>query len=159
MNTAKDDERYMQRALDLANHSARKGTGPFGCVIVKDGKIVGEGSNRVTKKHDPTAHAEIVAIRAAAKKLRSFDLSECVVYTSTYPCPMCLGALYWARPAAMFYSNTAKEAARIGFDDAFIYEEIGKSDSKKKLPIKRLKSRHSLEAYKLWKNNPRAQKY
>jgi guanine deaminase len=122
--TEKDKE-YMRRAIDLAQEGidANDG-GPFGAVVVRDGRVIGEGCNRVTSTNDPTAHAEIVAIRAACAALGSFQLDGCTIYTSCEPCPMCLGAIYWARPAQMFYACTREDAARAGFDDDFIYDEI-----------------------------------
>ena len=119
------DEHFMLTAIRLAQAGvdAERG-GPFGAVIVKDGKIIGEGYNCVTSTNDPTAHAEIVAIRNACQKLNSFQLEDCVIYTSCEPCPMCLGAIYWARPKQIFFACTREDAAHIGFDDQFIYEEI-----------------------------------
>lgn len=119
------DKEFMRRAIELAQNGIEKGAGgPFGAVIVKDGKIIGEGYNQVTSTNDPTAHAEVVAIRNACRKLESFQLAECTIYTSCEPCPMCLGAIYWARPARVFFACTREDAAEIGFDDQFIYEEI-----------------------------------
>ena len=117
------DEFFMRRAIELAQTGVDAG-GPFGAVVVLDGKIVGEGYNQVTPTNDPTAHAEIVAIRNACQKLKSFQLDECVLYTSCEPCPMCLGAIYWARPKEIFFACTHTDAANAGFDDSFIYEEI-----------------------------------
>lgn len=119
------DKEFMRRAIELAQNGIEKSTGgPFGAVIVKDGKIVGEGCNQVTSTNDPTAHAEVVAIRNACKNLESFQLTDCTIYTSCEPCPMCLGAIYWARPAQIFFACTREDAADVGFDDQFIYEEI-----------------------------------
>ncbi len=119
------DENFMRRAISLAQKGIdRNAGGPFGAVIVKDGEIIGEGSNQVTSTSDPTAHAEVVAIRNACKKLGSFQLDDCVLYTSCEPCPMCLGAIYWARPKQIFFACTRRDAANIGFDDHFIYDEI-----------------------------------
>jgi tRNA(Arg) A34 adenosine deaminase TadA len=121
------DEKFMRRAIELAQNGMNAGDGgPFGAIVVKDGEIVGEGCNRVTSTNDPTAHAEVVAIRAACEKLNSFQLDGCTIYTSCEPCPMCLGAIYWARPAKVFYACTREDAANIEFDDQFIYEEIEK---------------------------------
>lgn len=115
----------MKMAVDLSKEGSETNQGgPFGCVIVKDGKIVGKGFNRVTSTNDPTAHAEVVAIRDACKNLNSFQLDGCEIYTSCEPCPMCLGAIYWARPDVVYYANTRNDAAAIGFDDALIYDEI-----------------------------------
>lgn len=119
------DKEFMRRAIELAQNGIEKGAGgPFGAVVVKDGKIVGEGCNQVTSTNDPTAHAEVVAIRNACKNLESFQLTDCTIYTSCEPCPMCLGAIYWARPANIFFACTREDAADVGFDDQFIYEEI-----------------------------------
>ena len=119
------DKQFMTRAIELARAGMDNNDGgPFGCVVVKDGKIVGEGNNRVTSTNDPTAHAEVVAIREACKTLDAFQLDGCSIYTSCEPCPMCLGAIYWARPAHVFYACTREDAAAVGFDDDFIYDEI-----------------------------------
>jgi guanine deaminase len=119
------DEKFMRRAIELAQNGIDSNAGgPFGAVVVKDGEIIAEGNNQVTSTNDPTAHAEVVAIRRACEKLNSFQLDGCVLYTSCEPCPMCLGAIYWARPAQMFFACTRQDAANIGFDDHFIYDEI-----------------------------------
>src|SRR5665213_1222477 len=120
-----DKKTFMREAIRLSIDSMRAGNGgPFGVVIVKDGKIIARGFNKVTSTNDPTAHAEVVAIREACKVLNSFQLAGCEIYTSCEPCPMCLGAIYWARPDKMYFANTKSDAAAIGFDDQFIYEEI-----------------------------------
>jgi tRNA(Arg) A34 adenosine deaminase TadA len=119
-----EQEKYMQRAIDLSRESVKSGGGPFGAVIVKNGNIIAEGSNGVTQNNDPTAHAEINAIRKAAQALQNFDLSGCEIYSSCEPCPMCLGAIYWARLDKLYFANTKEDAAKINFDDQFIYEEI-----------------------------------
>src|SRR5579871_475778 len=119
------DIQYLQQAIDLAREGVEQARGgPFGCVIVRDGEVVGKGANGVTSTNDPTAHAEIVAIRDACQRLGTYQLSECTVYASCEPCPMCLGALYWARPKRVVFAATRHEAAEAGFDDAFIYQEI-----------------------------------
>jgi tRNA(Arg) A34 adenosine deaminase TadA len=119
------DKEFMRRAIELAQNGVDDNDGgPFGAIVVKDGAIVGEGCNQVTSTNDPTAHAEVVAIRAACRNLNSFQLAGCVIYTSCEPCPMCLGAIYWARPSLMYYACSREDAARAGFDDDFIYEEI-----------------------------------
>ena len=116
---------FMARALALSLENVRSGRGgPFGAVIVRGGEIIAEGVNSVTATNDPTAHAEMVAIREACRKLQSFELAECEIYTSCEPCPMCLGAIYWARPARVYFANSAADAAQAGFDDAFIYKEL-----------------------------------
>lgn len=122
-----DDKKFMKRAIALAEKGMNANAGgPFGAVIVKDGKIIAEGHNCVTSTHDSTAHAEVVAIRKACEKLGSFQLTDCIIYTSCEPCPMCLGAIYWARPKKVFYACTREDAAEINFDDQFIYDELDK---------------------------------
>jgi len=128
------DKVFMQRAINLAQEGIDSNSGgPFGAVIVKDGEIISEGFNRVTSTNDPTAHAEIVAIKEACKKLESFQLDNCILYTSCEPCPMCLGAIYWARPKKVFYACNRTDAAEIDFDDQFIYDEIDKSIEDRKI--------------------------
>ena len=128
-------EQFMLRAIEIADERMNAGFGgPFGAVVVKDGKIIAEGYNKVTSANDPTAHAEISAIRAACEALETFDLSGCEIYTSCEPCPMCLGAIYWARFDKIYYANTRHEAAAIGFDDAHIYDEIPKDIADRKIP-------------------------
>ena len=131
-----DNAKFMQRAIELARlgMSANSG-GPFGCVVVKDGRIVGEGSNLVTSTNDPTAHAEIVAIRAACRALGSFQLEGCSVYTSCEPCPMCLGAIYWARPTDVYFACTRDDAAAVGFDDELFYSELAKPNEDRHLKM------------------------
>lgn len=141
----------MEKAIDLSleNMRANKG-GPFGAIVVKDGKIVGTGANHVTSENDPTAHAEVVAIRDACKNLGSFQLDGCVVYTSCEPCPMCLGAIYWARPDAVYYANTRVDAANIGFDDEFIYEELKKDLEIRVLPIEQIGRENAIKVFEEW---------
>jgi len=130
------NEHFLLRAINLANTNIANGIGgPFGAVIVKDGKIITESGNTVTCDNDPTAHAEVNVIRAACKKLGHFQLDGCQLYTSCEPCPMCLGAIYWARLDAVFYAATQKDAAHGGFDDAFIYREINKSGEERNIPF------------------------
>jgi tRNA(Arg) A34 adenosine deaminase TadA len=124
--------------------------GPFGAVIVKDGKIVGTGNNQVTSSNDPTAHAEVTAIRDACKNLNSFQLDGCIMYTSCEPCPMCLGAIYWARPDKVFYANTREDAANIGFDDDFIYTEINVEMSERKIPFEQISRDEALKVFNEW---------
>ncbi len=127
-----EEKSFLERAIELSRQGMQSGRGgPFGCVIVKDGKIVGEGCNEVTTSNDPTAHAEVVAIRIACKNLGTFQLQGCDIYASCEPCPMCLGAIYWARPRRVIYANTKAEAASINFDDQFIYNEIEKSGNER----------------------------
>jgi tRNA(Arg) A34 adenosine deaminase TadA len=130
------DLQFMKRAIELAQNGIDANSGgPFGCVVVKNGEIIGEGSNCVTSTNDPTAHAEVIAIRNACAKLGNFQLDECVIYTSCEPCPMCLGAIYWARPEKVFYACTREDAARIGFDDQFIYDELEKPFDERKIKL------------------------
>ncbi|WP_199617147.1 nucleoside deaminase [Paenibacillus alkalitolerans] len=134
-----DREEWMREAVRLARENAANGQGgPFGAIVVKDGRIIAAGVNQVTTSNDPTAHAEVQAIRAACKELGTFQLSDCEIYTSCEPCPMCIGAIYWARPKAVYYAATKEEAAAIGFDDHFIYEEIDKPIEHRRLPMRRM---------------------
>jgi len=143
----------MRRAIALAQNGIDEGAGgPFGAVVVRNGEIVGEGCNRVTSTNDPTAHAEIVAIRNACEKLGSFQLDDCVIYTSCEPCPMCLGAIYWARPARVFYAATREDAAKIGFDDQFIYEEIEKTFEHRQMRLVNLMRDEGLTVFENWTN-------
>lgn len=149
------DKNFMTRAIELARSGVETNAGgPFGCVVVKDGKIVGEGSNRVTSTNDPTAHAEIVAIRDACSRLDSFQLDGCAIYTSCEPCPMCLGAIYWARPARVFYACTRSDAAGVGFDDDFIYQELGKNNGERELELINLMRDEALEVFYAWESKP-----
>lgn len=148
-----ENEKFMQEAIRLSFETMRNGKGgPFGCVIVKDGKIIAEGFNQVTSSNDPTAHAEVVAIREACKKLNTFQLNGCEIYTSCEPCPMCLGAIYWARPDKLYFANTQNDAAQIGFDDRFIYQEINLSLSERKIPTIQLGREFAIKAFDEWKN-------
>ena len=146
-------QQFMQRAVELSKNGMSSGDGgPFGCVVVKDGKIIAEGNNKVTSSNDPTAHAEVVAIRAACEQLSSFQLEGCIIYTSCEPCPMCLGAIYWARPDKVFYANTRTEAAAIDFDDDFIYREIVLPPNEQRaIPFQHLPTPEALEVFKAWK--------
>jgi len=145
---------FMRRAIALAMENVlTNGGGPFAAVIVKDGRIIAEGVNRVTTTNDPTAHAEVVVIREACRKLGDFQLSGCDLYTTCEPCPMCLGAIYWARPARIFYASTAADAAAVGFDDAFIYEELKISHPERRLPMSQLLREESLTIFSLWKRH------
>jgi tRNA(Arg) A34 adenosine deaminase TadA len=129
-------EAFMRRAIELARQGVENNSGgPFGCVIVRDGQIVGEGCNQVTSANDPTAHAEITAIRAACGSLKSFQLTGCTVYTSCEPCPMCLGAIYWARPAAIYFAGTRQDAAVAGFDDELFYDELDRPNDERQLKL------------------------
>lgn len=141
---------FMRRAIALSEESVRTGGGPFGAVIVKDGVIVSEASNSVTIDHDPTAHAEVNAIRKATQKLGTFDLEGCEIYTSCEPCPMCLGAIYWAHLDRIYYANDRKDAARIGFDDDFIYKEIALKPQERHKQMEVLLSEEAKEAFRMW---------
>ena len=140
----------MRKAIALSVKNIENGGGPFGAVIVKDGKIIATGVNRVTAHTDPTAHAEVNAIRKAAKKLGTFDLSGCEIYSSCEPCPMCLGAIYWARLDKMYYANNKTDAKNIGFDDSFIYDELSLKPSARKLPSEVLLAEEAIKAFQQW---------
>ena len=142
--------KFMLRAIELSISSANGSGGPFGCVIVKDDKIIAEGSNKVTFSNDPTAHAEIVAIRDACKKLNTFNLSGCDLYASCEPCPMCLSAIYWSHVDNIFYANTREDAKKINFDDSLIYSEISKKNEDRKIPIKQMLRDEALKAFEIW---------
>ena len=144
------DEQLMRRAIALSVESVAKGGGPFGAVIARDGEIVAEASNSVTIDHDPTAHADVNCIRRAAARLGTFDLSGCVIYTSCEPCPMCLGAIYWAHLDKIFYANDRKDAAAIGFDDDFIYKELELAPEKRKKPSEILLRDEASKAFRMW---------
>ncbi|RQO72490.1 tRNA-specific adenosine deaminase [Pedobacter sp. KBW06] len=144
----------MKLAIALSEKNVTGGLGgPFGAVVVKDGKIIAKSGNKVTTTNDPTAHAEVSAIRLACKKLKTFDLSGCVVYTSCEPCPMCLSAIYWARIETIYYANTKVDAANIGFDDKFIYDEIEKPMAKRTLPIHQMMRKEAQQAFQLWEQS------
>ena len=143
---------FMRRAIALALDNVRSGRGgPFAAVIVKDGRIVAEGANRVTATNDPTAHAEVVAIREACRALGDFQLAGCDLYTTCEPCPMCLGAIYWARPTRIFYAGTAADAAAAGFDDPFIYDELKHPPAARQIPMAQLLRDESLSIFSAWK--------
>ncbi len=147
------EEIFMAEAIQLAKNGihANQG-GPFGCIVVKGEEIIGRGNNKVTSTNDPTAHAEVVAIRDACNNIGTFQLEDCEIYTSCEPCPMCLGAIYWARPKVIYYANTRQDAAAIGFDDSMIYEEMNKKYSDRKIPIKSLSREDALMIFNEWKN-------
>ena len=150
---------YMMRAIELSIESAKSKGGPFGCVIVKNNKIIAEGSNKVTMNNDPTAHGEIVAIREACKKLNTFNLSGCDLYSSCEPCPMCLSAIYWSRIENIFYANTRTDAKSIDFDDSFIYSEINKDLENRKIKMYQMHRDEALEAFKIWEKKEDKIKY
>jgi len=154
------DEYFMRRAISLAQKGIDSNSGgPFGAVVVKDDEIIGEGCNQVTSTNDPTAHAEVVAIRNACQKLGSFQLDNCILYTSCEPCPMCLGAIYWARPLRVFYAATREDAAQIGFDDQFIYEEIEKNFEHRQMKLVNLMRDEGLAVFENWENKSNKTKY
>ena len=138
------------RAIELSKKSINEGGGPFGCVIVKNENIIAEGSNQVTKNNDPTAHAEIITIREACNKLKTFNLNGLILFTSCEPCPMCLSAIYWSHIDQIFYGNTRFDAAKIGFNDNFIYEELSINLNKRKIPIKQINQNEAIVAFKEW---------
>ena len=151
--------KFMSRAIELSIESVNNGTGPFGAVIVKNEKIIAEGSNKVTSTNDPTAHGEIVAIREACKQLNNFSLSGCELYSSCEPCPLCLSAIYWARINKIYYANTREDARKIDFDDSFIYSEIKKNIDERKIPMTHMMRDEALKAFELWDKKTDKVKY
>jgi guanine deaminase len=142
---------FMARAIELALENIHSGRGgPFAALVVKDGKILAEGTNRVSSTNDPTAHAEVVAIREGCKKLGHFELTGCEIYSTCEPCPMCLGAIYWARPARIYFACTAADASKAGFDDSFIYQEIARPHAQRKIPMTSMMREEALEAFRVW---------
>jgi len=150
---------FMKRAIELSVESVNNGGGPFGSVIVKDDKIIAEGSNKVTSNNDPTAHGEIVAIREACKKLNNFSLNQCELYSTCEPCPMCLSAIYWARIEKIYYGNTREDARKIDFDDSSIYTELQKNIDKRKIPMIQIMRNEALKAFELWDKKKDKVKY
>jgi guanine deaminase len=149
-----DHEKFMRMAIELSENSVIQGKGgPFGAVIVKNGEVIAGSANMVVPNNDPTAHAEVSAIRLACQKLGTFILEGCEIYTSCEPCPMCLGAIYWARIDKIYYANTKTDAADIGFDDKFIYDELDLPMAKRNLPIVQLMRDEALNAFRLWSDN------
>ena len=145
----------MRRAIELSVRNVHSGNGgPFGAVVVKDGEIIGEGANQVLATNDPSAHAEVIAIRAACLKLKTFQLTDCEIYTSCEPCPMCMGLIYWARPKSVYYANTAADAAQIGFDDAFIYRELAHANSERSIQMQQILREEALAAFDAWQKKP-----
>ncbi len=158
--TPDEHVKFMRRAIELAMKGVNEDLGgPFGCVVVKDGEIVGEGCNQVTSSNDPTAHAEIVAVREACRTLNSFQLDGCIVYTSCEPCPMCLGAIYWARPAGLFIAATRVDAAAAGFDDEHIYSELEKPNDMRHLKMETLLREESQAVFHHWIEKPNKVEY
>jgi guanine deaminase len=154
------DNAFMARAIQLSLDNVKTGHGgPFGTVIVKDGKLVAEAANQVTATNDPTAHAEVVAIRQACVKLGSFELRGCVLYTSCEPCPMCLGAIYWARVEKVYFGNGAEDAAKVGFDDSAIYAEIKKPHADREIPMVQMMREEALAALRAWELQPSKIRY
>ena len=145
-----NNKKFMLRAIQLSIESIQNNGGPFGCVIVKQNKIISEGFNKVTSTNDPTAHGEIVAIREACKKLNTFNLEGCDLYSSCEPCPMCLSAIYWSHVDKIFYANTRKDAQEIDFDDSLIYTEINKDTNDRKIKMTQIPRDKALEAFKFW---------
>jgi tRNA(Arg) A34 adenosine deaminase TadA len=144
------DRKFMLDAIQLSKQNINEGGGPFGAVIVKEGQIIATGVNRVTNENDPTAHAEVKAIREACNKLKTFDLSGCTIYTSCEPCPMCLGAIYWAHIDKVFYGNNKSDARNIGFDDSFIYDELELPINKRKVEFIQLLPQEAIKAFQQW---------
>lgn len=147
------EERFMMMAIELSQKSVRENLGgPFGCIVVKGDEVIGRGFNRVTSTNDPTAHAEIVAIRDATANIKNFQLDGCELYTTCEPCPMCLGAIYWARVSKIFYANSRKDAAQIGFDDEMIYSEFGVDLEERRIPLQVVGRDEALKVFDEWKN-------
>lgn len=149
-----DEAEFMRRAIALSCEGVAEGGGPFGAVVVKDGAVVGEGRNAVVPRRDPTAHAEVVAIRVACATLGTHDLTGALIYTSCEPCPMCLGAVWWARIAEIVYGNDRADAAAIGFDDAALYDEVCQPLPARRLPLRRLLAAEAIEGFRLWQAKP-----
>ena len=151
---------FMARAIELSIENVRSGRGgPFGAVVVKNGNILAEGANRVTATNDPTAHAEVLAIRQACQKLALFELKDCELYTSCEPCPMCLGAIYWTRLARVYYGSHATDASKAGFDDSFIYREIAQPHPQRGIPMTQMMREEALAAFRAWEQQPNKVRY
>ena len=159
MNDKDFDPKYMEMACRLSSDNIDNGGGPFGAVIVRDGKLIATGVNSVTVVNDPTAHAEVSAIRAACRELGTFQLAGCIVYSSCEPCPMCLSALYWAGVSKIFYGNTKEDADAIDFSDKFIYEELGKSPAQRRIPCLHVTCTDAPRAFRKWADKPDKVKY
>lgn len=150
-NISTEDKKFLQIAIDLAVENAKSGQGgPFGAIVVKDGEIIATGSNLVTVVNDPTAHAEVTAIRNACEKLNDFQLENCTIYSSCEPCPMCLGAIYWARPTRLVYAATKDDAAKAGFDDSFIYDELEKEQKDRTIKTEQTMRKEGFEPFEIW---------
>ncbi len=149
------DNPFMARAVQLSIENVRSGLGgPFGAVVVKDSAVIAEGTNQVSSRNDPTAHAEVLAIREACKKLGAFDLQGCELYTSCEPCPMCLGAIYWSRLSRVYFANAVADASKIGFDDSLIYRELAQPHSQRKIPMIQMMRKPALAAFREWEDKP-----
>tara|TARA_R110000765_G_C18923340_1_gene606108 strand:- start:838 stop:1320 length:483 start_codon:yes stop_codon:yes gene_type:complete len=160
MDMTEQDKIFMRRAIALAEEGMDKGAGgPFGAIVVKDGKVIAEGYNKVTSTNDPTAHAEVTAIRIACEALKSFQLDGCVIYTSCEPCPMCLGAIYWARPDKVFYGANREDAAAIDFDDQFIYDEIAKDMDDRQIPFYKVLREEAVPVFTKWSQKEEKTEY
>ena len=147
------EEKYMMEAIALSKKAIENNEGgPFGCIVVKNDKIIGRGNNKVIVENDPTAHAEVMAIRDACKNLGTFQLDGCEIYSSCEPCPMCLGAIYWARPKVVYYANTRDDAASVGFDDSMIYDEIKCDNAQRKIPLVNLCRNDAFTVFESWAN-------
>ena len=154
------NDAFMSKAVEMSIDNVRRGAGgPFAALVVKEGEIIATGVNQVTANNDPTAHAEIVAIREACKKLKAFQLDGCDIYTTCEPCPMCLGAIYWARPARVFFANRREDAKDIGFDDDFIYEQVGIAPGERSIPFIPMMRDEAMEAFRLWAQKPDKKAY
>lgn len=150
MENQEQHKRFMQMAIELANMSVATGGGPFGSIIVRNGEVIARGTNNVTKLNDPTAHAEVQAIRNACAELEDFNLKGCTLYASCEPCPMCLSAIYWAGIERIYYANTREDAAAINFDDSLIYEQIPLAPNKRQIPAEQLLRDEALKTFRLW---------
>ena len=156
----KGNEKFMQMAIDLSEYNVKQAQGgPFGAVIVKDGMVIARSANRVVPTNDPTAHAEVSVIRLACQELETYNLEGCEIYTSCEPCPMCLGAIYWARISKIYYANTKQDAAEIGFDDHFIYDELQQPMEKRKLPFVQMMHNEALVVFKEWRLSESKKEY
>jgi len=151
--------KFMERAIELSIQSVNNGGGPFSSIIVRDEKIIAEGSNKVTLSNDPTAHGEIVAIREACEKLNNFNLSGCELYSTCEPCPMCLSAIYWSRINKIYYANTREDARKIDFDDSSIYSELQKNINERKIPMTQIMRNEALKTFELWDKKTDKVKY
>ena len=155
MSSVNRELQFMLEAIELSRKGISENQGgPFGCVVVRGDEIIGRGWNKVTSTNDPTAHAEVVAIRDACSRLNHFQLLDCEIYTSCEPCPMCMGAIYWARPRKVFFGNSREDAAAIGFDDSLIYTEVSSPTHMRQIPMSCLAADHAIKVFQEWKNKP-----